>query len=87
VVPEIRVELGDPVPKEPKKPEEPGLRATLPVPARPVVQPDPADPELNEYNDYLAWLSANPDLKPADYRRAPAAAADTPIRISDRRPD
>jgi DNA-binding transcriptional regulator of glucitol operon len=84
---EIRGELGDPVPKAPKEPEEPALRATVPLPARPAIRPDPADPELNEYNDYLAWLNANPDRKPADYRQARVAAADTPIRISDRRPE
>jgi len=27
----------------------------------------PADPTLDAYNDYLAWLNANPDARPADY--------------------
>jgi len=27
----------------------------------------PADPELDAYNDYLAWLNANPGARPADY--------------------
>lgn len=28
---------------------------------------DPGDPELSAYNDYLAWLNANPDARPGDY--------------------
>lgn len=28
---------------------------------------DSADPELAEYNRYLAWLNANPGAKPADF--------------------
>jgi len=31
---------------------------------------DGADPELAEYNRLLAWLTANPGSRPADYRRA-----------------
>jgi DNA-binding transcriptional regulator of glucitol operon len=44
------------------------------APRRPVftarrvaVVDDRDDPELAAYNDYLAWLSANPDARPADY--------------------
>ena len=36
-------------------------------PAVPVVE-DGEDPALNEYNRYLAWLAANPDRKPSEYR-------------------
>ncbi|GIH11958.1 hypothetical protein [Rugosimonospora africana] len=85
---EIRGELGDPTARAPAKIREPVLRATLPVPSRPVVAADPAeaaDPELNEYNEYLAWLNAHPDAKPADYRRARAAGAT--IRTSGPSPE
>ena len=48
-------------------PTRPGIR-------RPVRsgRPRPAaggadDPALAEYNHYLAWLNANPDVRPADY--------------------
>jgi hypothetical protein len=79
---EIRGELAGPASREPTRLEEPVLRATVPAPSRPaVVVPEPADPELNEYNEYLAWLNAHPDAKPADYRRARAAGAT--IRASD----
>jgi hypothetical protein len=32
----------------------------------PPVRPED-DPELAAYNDYLAWLNANPQARPADY--------------------
>ncbi|MEV6487441.1 hypothetical protein AB0M20_02195 [Actinoplanes sp. NPDC051633] len=35
------------------------------VPSRAVAQPD--DPELEAYNDYLAWLAAHPGARPGDY--------------------
>jgi hypothetical protein len=35
------------------------------VPSRAVEQPD--DPELEAYNDYLAWLAAHPGARPGDY--------------------
>jgi hypothetical protein len=44
-----------------------------PVGGRVLSGPDPAayedadDPALAEYNRYLAWLSANPGARPADY--------------------
>jgi len=34
------------------------------------VSTDEADPELAEYNRLLAWLTANPGSRAADYRRA-----------------
>jgi hypothetical protein len=38
------------------------------VPVRPVPPPaDENDPALAAYNDYLAWLAAHPDARPADY--------------------
>jgi DNA-binding transcriptional regulator of glucitol operon len=36
------------------------------VPA-PVTTPADDDPELAAYNDYLAWLAANPGARPGDY--------------------
>jgi DNA-binding transcriptional regulator of glucitol operon len=37
--------------------------------APPVTRVEGADdPELAAYNDYLAWLAANPDRKPSEYR-------------------
>ena len=35
---------------------------------RPVAVSGDEDPELAAYNDYLAWLAANPDRKPSEYR-------------------
>jgi DNA-binding transcriptional regulator of glucitol operon len=35
------------------------------VPGRAVEHPD--DPELEAYNDYLAWLAAHPGARPGDY--------------------
>lgn len=37
------------------------------VPARPAPADAAADPELDAYNDYLAWLAAHPGAGPADY--------------------
>jgi hypothetical protein len=48
---------------------EPARRPVLTV-RRPPVVDDQNDPELAAYNKYLAWLSANPDARPADYPRA-----------------
>ncbi len=42
-------------------------------PVRVAVQPATAaetDPELDAYNDYLAWLAEHPGARPADYRTA-----------------
>ncbi|WP_345639079.1 hypothetical protein [Rugosimonospora acidiphila] len=66
---EIRGELDGPPTDEPKKVEEPLLRVSVPAPSRPVLQDDPADPALNAYNEYLARLNANPDVRPSDFRR------------------
>ncbi|SNT65154.1 hypothetical protein SAMN05421812_12086 [Asanoa hainanensis] len=53
-----------------------GFRRPVLVPRQPVAAPAPAgpDPELDEYNDYLAWLNANPGAKASAYpgrRRGP----------------
>jgi hypothetical protein len=49
-------------------PVQPPLRSTRP--ARPPGPDDADDPRLAAYNRYLAWLAANPDARPADYREA-----------------
>ncbi len=43
------------------------LLATVPVRARPVPEADETDPQLRAYNDYLAWLNADPSHRPGDY--------------------
>jgi hypothetical protein len=53
-----------------------GFRRPVLVPRRQpaTVGPAAADPVLDEYNDYLAWLNANPGAKAAQYpgrRRGP----------------
>jgi hypothetical protein len=56
------------------EPEHAGVGRPAPAGRRPVrtarreapVRPE-EDPELAAYNDYLAWLNANPDARPADY--------------------
>jgi DNA-binding transcriptional regulator of glucitol operon len=35
---------------------------------RPVLAGDDDDPQLAAYNEYLAWLAANPNRKPSEYR-------------------
>jgi DNA-binding transcriptional regulator of glucitol operon len=60
-------------PAEAEKPEEPekptGSAVTVGRPVRVAtsssVKED--DPELTAYNDYLAWLNANPGARPSDY--------------------
>jgi hypothetical protein len=39
---------------------------SCPVGQRPQ-RPDPVADELDSYNDYLAWLNANPGRRPGDY--------------------
>lgn len=45
----------------------PPLRATRPARVGPGYD-DGDDEHLAAYNRYLAWLNANPDARPADYR-------------------
>jgi hypothetical protein len=47
----------------------PGAPVTVGRPVRVAVQAPPAadDPELDAYNDYLAWLAAHPGARPGDY--------------------
>jgi hypothetical protein len=49
-----------PAPLRPRRPRHP-----VAVPSAP---DDGDDPQLAAYNRYLAWLAANPDAKPSDYR-------------------
>ena len=57
---------------EQPRPEEkdlPGKPVTVGRPVRVAVrsEKDADDPELVAYNDYLAWLNANPGARPSDY--------------------
>jgi hypothetical protein len=47
--------------------EPPPLRAARPARVGPGYD-DSDDDQLAAYNRYLAWLNANPDARPADYR-------------------
>jgi DNA-binding transcriptional regulator of glucitol operon len=57
-----------PAPAESRTPDTrvtPGrpVRVSAPAPAT----PSDTDPDLDAYNDYLAWLAAHPGARPADY--------------------
>jgi hypothetical protein len=43
------------------------LLSSVPVRSRPPDQPDGDDPSLRAYNEYLAWLAADPTRRPGDY--------------------
>jgi hypothetical protein len=49
------------------EPTPPPLRSTRPAPATDAAH-EADDPQLAAYNRYLAWLAANPDARPRDYR-------------------
>ncbi|WP_122981929.1 hypothetical protein [Actinoplanes teichomyceticus] len=60
----------EPAVDQPAPPRDPGAPVTLGRPIRVAVRPDrPAepDPELDAYNDYLAWLAEHPGARPGDY--------------------
>jgi DNA-binding transcriptional regulator of glucitol operon len=66
---EVRAELrrGDERDDEAPIPEkEQALLTAVPARSRPAVLDDD-DPQLRAYNDYLAWLNADPSRRPADY--------------------
>ncbi|BBH66437.1 putative lipoprotein LprD [Actinoplanes sp. OR16] len=61
---------GLPLEKVAETPREPQGPVTFGRPVRVDTRPVAAaadDPELDAYNDYLAWLAANPGARPADY--------------------
>ncbi|WP_229073040.1 hypothetical protein [Actinoplanes sp. DH11] len=76
-----RKATGEP-PAEPARadraPRAPGAPVTFGRPVRVTSRPAHGeatgnDPELEAYNDYLAWLAAHPGARPADYPgRVPA---------------
>jgi hypothetical protein len=52
---------------EPLRPRTPAPEANAAMEANAAVEAS-GDDELDAYNRYLAWLAANPDRKPSDYR-------------------
>ncbi|MFI6763009.1 hypothetical protein ACIBF5_28150 [Micromonospora sp. NPDC050417] len=64
-------------PGNPDEPTPPAAPVSAPGVRRPVrsartsarvlVPAEEVDPELSEYNHYLAWLNANPGARPGDY--------------------
>jgi hypothetical protein len=67
---EVRLELradAPPAPEPAEHPEQAAVRRPVRVPHRAAPVTEPADPELDAYNHYLAWLNANPGARPADY--------------------
>ncbi len=67
---EIRLELraGRPTVPAPAQPVDP-LLTRVPAPQRPARPEPPDEGDLSAYNEYLAWLAADPSRRPADYRR------------------
>lgn len=66
-----RKAAGEPLEAEPETRPTPGPDAPVAL-GRPVrvavARPaEAADPELDAYNDYIAWLAANPGARPSDY--------------------
>jgi hypothetical protein len=61
---EVQLSRGGGAKPEPKP--EPAMRRPVRVPSRPAQEIDD-DPELSAYNEYLAWLAANPGARPGDY--------------------
>jgi len=56
-----------PAPPERRNQPAAGIRRPV-VPARRTEErPGYGDSELDAYNDYLAWLNANPNARPTDY--------------------
>jgi hypothetical protein len=61
------------VPSRPVPPVAPTTGAAVDgTPATGAGTGEPADPELAAYNDYLAWLNADPGRRPAGYPGSPS---------------
>ncbi|MEV4706508.1 hypothetical protein [Actinoplanes sp. NPDC049316] len=59
-----------PAPAEEPATQDPAavtVRRPVRVPASTPAVPAGEDPELDAYNDYLAWLNAHPGARPGDY--------------------
>jgi DNA-binding transcriptional regulator of glucitol operon len=68
---EVRAELRGAAPPAPAEPAgRPAARPVI-VPVRRAEVDGDQDPALTAYNHYLAWLAADPDRRPGDYRREP----------------
>lgn len=52
-------------------PEVPRLLSSVPARRQPAERAQDADPRLRAYNEYLAWLNADPTRRPGDYPGAP----------------
>jgi hypothetical protein len=65
--PEVTPQRPAPAPPDRTAVAAPGIRPPVRVVRRPARPAQPADPELDAYNDYLAWLNAHPGARPADY--------------------
>lgn len=62
--------LAMPEPPADPSPTTPNAPVALGRPVRIAVEPAAGrapDPELDAYNDYLAWLAAHPGARPSDY--------------------
>lgn len=69
---EVQLARRPPAPAEQEEeqpPRLPGAPVTVGRPVRVAVPAGPVadDPELDAYNDYLAWLAAHPAARPGDY--------------------
>ena len=68
---EVRRALGHEAPAATTETGVEAARRPVITVRRVAVVDDRDDPELAAYNDYLAWLNANPGARPADYSRPP----------------
>jgi hypothetical protein len=76
---EVRLARNAPDAAEPDlAPPPPGVRRPVHVVRAAPPPSDPADAELDAYNDYLAWLNANPGARPGDYPGRNGRKADAP---------